>query len=271
MYNKQLQIVIVLFFLASLHAFGEKPKKGDTGASYPPSQGEFMKSRDIAVEPTAQKQFDKALKEYNQALRVNFSNYNQRAIQSFESYLKYYPQAEKRLEAIFYLEKLYLKELDYKNHEKYLNQFEQEAPTSNTYYSLSQLDRAAYYVRKNQNSAAEKLLNELLAANSQDKFLKREIFKNQIPIYKAENENKKLIVIYEYLISDKNNEEFKSNINNYYYYLFNLGELYYKEANYAKAKKAFEEVIAAKDFETTYMKEISEKYLNKLKAIKPAN
>lgn len=260
-------VFICLFCAGILSAQGERPRS-KSSADQSNTDVQFLKSQQEKVEPTAEKQFDKAISRLNQANRVNYSKYNQLAIKSFEDYLNYYPQGKDKTEALYYLEKLYLREMDQANHEKYLLKLRQETPTTNHFYRLSDLDQASLYVRQNKLQDGQELLNALLA-DQKYKELKRDIYRLQLSIYKPNKDNKKMIMIYEYLVSDPNNEEFRDNKNSYYYYLFNLGELYYEDSNYQKSKYYFEKVANAKDFETTYMIEIANKYLNKLKAIKP--
>jgi TolA-binding protein len=181
-----------------------KVKNTKTTGSSGKVNAEFLKSRETVVESTPEKQYDKALKQYNQALRVNYSKYNQMAIRTFEDYLKHYPQGKDRNNALFYLERLYLRELDYKNHEKYLLQFRQEVPTSNHFYKMSDIDQAALYIRQNKTLDAQQILDVLLVDKANES-LKREIYHLQLSIYKPDKDNEKIIAIYEYLINDPKN------------------------------------------------------------------
>jgi len=236
---------------------GESPKKTDKAQLNATPQS---KKKRVVVKKTAKKQFNKAYQEFLQARRVNYAKNRHLAIESFENYLKYYPKGDKRIDALFYLEKLYLSDLDVKNQEKYLNKYYSEAPTNNFYISFADIDKAGLLVAKGKTKQAKVILDKLTDKYGNNPEMKKEIYKQQLPIYKKERNNTKLIEIYTYFIE---NDSTIKNKNIYYIYNYRLGKIYYDQGNTTLSKKYFKVVAEATDFNSTYMKDFAKKYISK--------
>ncbi len=255
--NSLILILVVISFVTQLYAVGEKPKY----KSEPGQITEQAVAPAPSVLPTAEQQFEKAYQEYLQAKRMNYSRNNQKAIKSFKDYLQYYPKAGKRVDALFYLEKLYQKEMDINNQEKYLDLYWQEATTGNYYYKYAEIDNALLDLHKGQKEQAIlKLENMDKIYSGKDEFMKREIYRVLLEGYEMGQPDDRIIRLYKYYIEHK---ELVSK-NYYYLYCYKLAVIYYNQHNIPEARKYFQIVAKAKDFDTTYIIKISQDYLNKI-------
>ncbi len=249
---------LILFSL--LAAMGEKPetqkssKKGTAISKKVPEKK--------VVENTADKQFKRAYQEYLRAQKINYPKYREIAIESFDNYLKYYPKDDKRLDALFYLEKLHLLNNDRAKQEEYLNIYYSEAPSDNFYMVYADLDRADLLARANNLSGSAELLSQLTTtANLKDETISQEIYRQKISLYERTGNQAELKKGYLFFI---NNPKYLKNKNIYYVYCYKLADIYAAEGNKAEAKKYYNIVVKAEDFNTTYLKELAAKNLKKL-------
>jgi TolA-binding protein len=213
------------------------------------------------VEPTAEKQFERAYSEYVDALRVS-SYYAEKAVKSFKNYLKYYPQDIKRIDALFLLSKACFLNNDYAGQEEYLNQYLQESPTSNSYQKYAELDSGTILVRKGDNSGAKLIFDKLLDNYGNDPEMKRNIYKQSLPVYENENNKERLTTIYSYYTA---NRHYLENQNLYYVYCYKLGVIYYEKGDIQKAKYYFKIVAEEKSPQNKFLAESARSYLSKIK------
>lgn len=241
-------------------AMGEKPDTAKTDKKATTSTKKVVEKK--VVENTAEKQFKKAYQEYQRAQEITYQKYRDMAITSFENYLKYYPKADKRLDAIFYLEKLYLLNNNRTKQKEYLDLYYSEAPTDNFYIVYADLDRAELLARDNDLTSAEELLNQLAStANLKDETINQEIHRQKISLHERTGNKEELKKGYLFFI---NNPNYLKNKNIYYVYCYKLAEIYEAEGNKEAAKKYYNIVIKASDFNTTYIKDLAAKNLKKL-------
>lgn len=253
-------LVYCLILFSLLPAMGEKP--GEKKTSKKETSVTKKVSEKKIVEDTAEKQFKRAYQEYLRAQKINYPKYREIAIESFDNYLKFYPRGDKRLDALFYLEKLHLLNNDRAKQQEYLDIYYSEAPSDNFYIVYADLDRAELLARANNLTGAAELLEQLTTtANLKDETIKQELHRQKISLHERTGNKEELKKGYLFFI---NNKQYLKNKNIYYVYCYKLAEIYAAEGNTAEAKKYYNIVVKAQDFNTTYLKDLAAKNLKKL-------
>jgi len=234
-----------------LLGFGERPK-GDEKET-------VVKERVIYKDPDTQ--FSKSYSVYLESKRSHYFKHRNMAIAMFEDYIQLYPNHDKHIDGIYILARLYKESQNNVKSTEYLNEYFKLAKQDDFYYKFALHQQADQFLRSGKITSANIILETLFEDEKDDIYFKRDVASSLIPIYTRQKNKQKLIISYEYLLSNskfiKNNDLINS-------YRYKLAILYIDRNRIENAKMMFKLILNDRDYKNKSIRESAKRKLDGL-------